>query len=161
MKRNLIGLILALCVVALPLGAIAAEQGSMQGMKDMKGMAGMSGMSTPGQMIMIGSQTVDGVTAMAHIKDIRAAMAKYGSDMTNHLMIYFNNAKTGEPMTGVAAVKVTSPDGVTGAPIKFMAMGDGFGHDIALKEKGEYTFEIGSKLSDGHKRQFNFKYAVK
>jgi len=155
MKKNVIGLILALCVAALPLSAVAAEQGSMQNMK------GMSGMSAPGQLVTIGSQTVDGVTATAKIKDIRAAMAKYGSDMTNHLMVYFTNVKTSAPMTGIAAVKVTAPDSVTGAPVKFMSMGDGFGHDVSLKEKGEYTFEIGCKLNDGHKRQFYFKYVVK
>ena len=36
-----------------------------------------------------------------------------------------------------------------------------FGADLALIEKGEYRFTVGTKLADGKKRQFVFKYPAK
>jgi hypothetical protein len=42
-----------------------------------------------------------------------------------------------------------------------MGMGNHFGADVALSEKGEYQFQVGSKLADGKTRQFHFSYTVK
>ena len=42
-----------------------------------------------------------------------------------------------------------------------MGMGNHFGADIVLPAKGEYQFQVGSKLADGSKRQFTFHYTLK
>ena len=39
-----------------------------------------------------------------------------------------------------------------------MDMGEGFGSDITLPEKGKYEIIVGSKLEDGKKRQFQFQF---
>lgn len=115
------------------------------------------------QSIMLGEQTVDGVKAMGHLYDTGAMMAQLGKKENYHLMIMFNNAKTGEAIEqGMVAVKITDPKtGQTGEAISLMAMGGQFGADITLTGKGEYQLQVGSKLGDGMKRQFSFRYTVK
>lgn len=162
MKRKLIVLLSAL-VVTLPLAVFAGsmhehgEQGTSEGMMHGE----HEGMMMQGDMIMLGEQVEDGVKAMAHLKDVKEAMAKMGMDATHHIMILFVDAATGEPIEeGMVAVKITDPSGSTGEPVKLMGMQGHFGADIVLKEKGEYKFEIGTKLKDGKKRQFEFTYTV-
>lgn len=117
-------------------------------------------------MQMLGQCDRDGIRAMGHIKaygaDAVASMSKMGMEGTHHFMVYFENMQNGEEITeGMAAVKVTGPDGKESDAVKLMSMGKGFGADIALKQKGEYEIEVGTKLKDGEKRQFQFVYDVK
>jgi len=109
--------------------------------------------------IMLEGAEQDGVMAMAHVNDVREAMAKQGMKETHHMMVMFTDAKTGKPIVeGTVAVKVTDPAGVTGEPKKMMLMGDGFGADISLTAPGKYSLEVGTKLSDAKKRVFPFTY---
>ena len=159
-----------LLTLLLPFGALAMEHqggkmegmgqdsGAMQGM-DKGGMQGMKGMEQGGMMngmMMLGNQTENGVKAMAHIKDIHEGMAKMGMDQTHHFMVMFTDTASG---------KIKDPAGNVGEPIQLMpmnmGMGQAFGSDITLPAKGKYQFEIGSKLEDGHKRQFQFDFDYK
>lgn len=160
MKKNLLQLITALFFLALVSGVQAQEAQSM----DHGAMAGMdpNGMVMDGDTIMLPAKTVSGVKAMARLLDTGKAMAEAGMSTTHHLMINFTDAATGKPMaSGVAAVKIIDPDGKKQEAVKMMSMELGFGADIALKQKGKYVFEVGTKLGNGEKRQFNFEYTVK
>jgi hypothetical protein len=156
MRRKLSLLLAALFIGALPMGAAAMshEHGKME-----HGEHG--GMMMEGGMVMLGDQTVDGVKAMAHVKDVKAAMAKMGMKETHHFMVAFVDA-AGKPITeGTVAVKITAPDGKEGAPVSLMGMEGHFGADVALAAKGAYGFKVGTKLPDGKTRQYEFKYEVK
>lgn len=171
-KRIWIGLLAAM-LICLPLGAMAAQSGmsgsgmdhgSMEGMDHGK-MEGMDHGKMPMKdgMMMLNAQTVDGVKAMAHIKDIHAAMAKMGMDQTHHFMIMFVNTETGEPVgQGTVAVKIKDPDGNLSKPVQLMpmnmGMGEGFGSDITLPGKGHCEIVVGTRLADGKKRQFEFDF---
>jgi hypothetical protein len=153
--RKFTVLMAAFFVCVLPLVVSAAmhehgEHGKMEGMKMEKG------------MVMLGDQTVEGVKAMAHLNDVKEAMAKMGMKETHHFMVMFMDTKTGKPITeGTVAVKIESPAGKEGDPVKLMGMEGHFGADIVLSEKGDYEFKVGTKLPDGQKRQYEFKYSIK
>lgn len=123
----------------------------------------MAGMEAGGnKTIMLETAHQDGVMAMVHLTDTREAMAKHGMKETHHLMAMFSAMSDGKAITeGTAAVKITDPAGTTGAPIKMMAMTDGFGADVSLPVPGKYRFEIGTKLADGKKRVFTYTYDQK
>ena len=100
-----------------------------------------NGMTAPGKMYLLGNQTVAGVKAMAHVKDVRKAMAKVGLKQTHHLMILFENVKTGKPIRqGTAAVKVKDPSGAVSATIQLGGMGGPFGVDLTLPKPGRSAF---------------------
>lgn len=122
----------------------------------MAGHAAMSG------TVMLGEATEAGVTAMAHIADVGAAMAAAGRKENHHLMVMFRDA-AGKPVSeGTVALRLTAPGaGEPAAPMALVAMAGQFGADLALTAKGLYRFEIGTKLADGVKRQFAFSYEVK
>ncbi|MDD2464309.1 MAG: hypothetical protein PHI97_09950 [Desulfobulbus sp.] len=115
------------------------------------------------QTIMLGEQTVEGVKGMAHLNDVGAVMAQVGKKENYHFMVMFSDAKTGAAIEqGTVAVKITDPKtGQTGEAIPLMGMGGHFGVDVSLLAKGEYQFQVGSKLADGSKRQFTFHYTLK
>lgn len=146
--------LLALSLVMSPLGSVAQA-------------SGMQGMAMKGDMTKIGEQVVDGVKAMAHImvygESARASMAKMGMDTTHHLMMLFVDEQSGQAIVeGAAALKVQTRDGKTGKAIKLMTMkmkmGAGFGSDFSLPGTGDFRFLVGSKLADGKKRQFEFRF---
>lgn len=123
-----------------------------------------------GGMLMLGNDSEEGVTAMAHVKvydeAARASMAKMGMTSTHHLMVVFTDEKSGDPIvSGTVAVKVKSGDGEVGDAIMLMPMkmdmGSGFGADVTLPAGDEYEFKLGTKLADGKKRKFEFEYKVK
>jgi hypothetical protein len=156
-------LLAALFLLSLPLAAGAMEgmkhdkmekmeHGSMEGMKH-------EGMKMEG-MIMLGEETEEGVKAMAHLNDVKEAMAKMGMKETHHFMVAFVDA-AGKPVTeGTVAVKIKNPAGKEGNAIKLMGMEGHFGADIVLPEKGEYHFKVGTKLADGQKREYHFHHTV-
>jgi hypothetical protein len=113
--------------------------------------------------IMFGEQTVEGVKAMAHLNDVGAVMAQMGKKENYHFMVMFSDAKTGAAIEqGTVAVKITDPKtGQAGEALPLMGMGNHFGADVVLPGKGEYHFQVGSKLVDGSKRQFTFHHILK
>lgn len=108
-------------------------------------------------MIMLGTVVQDGVRAVAHLNDVRTAMAKAGMKETHHFMVLFEEAGSGKQITaGTAAVKIMGPDRKESAPVALMGMDGHFGADIVLGGKGRYSFTVGSRLPDGKTRQFEF-----
>jgi len=111
----------------------------------------------------VGKNTQDGVVATVKVKaydeEAMATMSKMGMNATHHVMVFFVDEKSGEAIAdGKAAVKVKGSGDDTAKPVMLMLMGDGFGGDVTVKEMGMYTFEIGTKLGDGKKRQFEVEF---
>lgn len=107
----------------------------------------------------VGKDSQKGVTATVKVKtydeETKATMAKMGMDATHHVMVFFTDEKSGDAVGGgMAALKVEGQDG---KPAMLMQMGNGFGADVKL-EGMMNTFEIGTKLEDGTKRQFKVMY---
>lgn len=118
-----------------------------------------SGMDMEADMIMLENSMQDGVIAMAHLRDISKKMNALGMEQTHHFMVMFKDHKTDKVInTGIVAVKIIDPAGNEHKAIKLMGMEGSFGADIVLDKHGEYTFEVGTKLSDNTKRQFRFTY---
>ena len=116
-------------------------------------------MSMKGGMIMLGEQEKDGVKANLHMKDVSEKMAEMGMEVTHHFMITLTDAKTGKSLDkGVLGVKITDPSGKEGKATKLMGMQGHFGVDVTLKEKGEYHFQVATKLEDGKTRKFHTSY---
>lgn len=123
---------------------------------------GHMGMQMTEQMVMLGSATVDGVKAMAHISDIRAAMAEANMAATHHFMVAFAGAADNAAIeSGRVAVRIIAPGGQTSSAIALQAMDGHFGADVELPDSGRYTFEVGARVSDDQARQFRFNHDVK
>ncbi len=176
MKKMLIGLLaLGLCFGGNALAMEGMDHGSGHDSKkmdhgsshDMKkmdhGSKKMDHGSMKGKdgMIMMDGETVDGVSAMAHLKDVRKAMAEAGMEATHHLMIMFEAESDARPIEeGSAAVKITIPGDKELEPLMMMGMVGHFGVDINMAEPGIYHFKVGTKLDDGKKRTFHFHHVV-
>jgi hypothetical protein len=161
MKRSLIACA-ALALMSLPatIGAQSPTDHSQHMMPPQTGQAATQMMNP--KSIMLGEQTVEGVKAMAHLNDVGAVMAQMGKKENFHFMVMFSDAASGVAIEqGTVAVKITDPaTGKTSDPIPLMGMGNHFGADVGLSNKGEYTFQVGSKLADGKTRQFRFSYTT-
>ena len=163
MKRSFIAFA-ALALLTLPVAIGGAQSQTDHSQHMMPPHAGQAATQTMNpKSIMLGEQTVEGVKAMAHLNDVGAVMAKMGKKENYHFMVMFSDAKTGNAIDqGTVAVKITDPTtGQAGAAIALMGMGGHFGADVALMAKGEYQFTVGTKLADGGKRQYSFRYTVK
>jgi hypothetical protein len=161
MKRKAL-FIAILSLVALPTGIFAQSQNEhSQHMMPQQGEHGAMPMART-KTIMLGEQTVEGVKAKALLNDIGTMMAQMGRKENFHFMIMLADAKSGAAIDqGTVAVKITDPKtGQTGEAIPLMGMSGHFGADIILPAKGEYRFQVGSKLADGSKRQFTFQHTV-
>jgi hypothetical protein len=164
MKRKMIVLFAALFALAAPLAAPLAafaamehgDHGKMEGMKHGE----HGGMGMEGDMVMLGEQTKEGVKAMAHLNDVKEAMAKMGMKETHHFMVAFVD-DSGEQLTeGTVAVKIKDAAGKESGPVKLMGMEGHFGADIVLEKAGKYEFMVGTKLKDGKTRQYHFEHTV-
>lgn len=107
----------------------------------------------------IGKDTQEGVVATVKVKTYDektlASMAKMGMTATHHVMVFFADEKSGsEIVGGRVALKLKGEDT---KPVMLMLMDKGFGGDVTLKG-GMYTFEIGTQLEDGQKRQFSIMF---
>lgn len=117
-------------------------------------------MSSQGDdFVEIGKDTQEGVVATVKVKTYDektlASMAKMGMDATHHVMVFFTDEKSGKELaSGRVALKLK---GEETKPIMLMKMGTGFGGDVTLND-GMYTFEVGTKLEDGKKRQFSIMF---
>lgn len=166
MKRTMLTMLTMLTLIFAPLPLLAAmhEHGGSSGMGSMDhgSMAkDHAGMMKDAATAMLGDQTVEGVKALAHVRDVKAAMAKMGMKETHHFMVNFTG-KDSKPITeGTVAVKIKDPAGKESEPIALPGMQGHFGADIVLVDKGTYVFKVGTKLSDGVVRQYEFKYEIK
>jgi hypothetical protein len=165
MKRTLI-VYAVLSLLILPAGATLAQapaDHSGHAMKEQQGDNGSMPIKQRTKTIMLGEETVEGVKGMAHLNDVGAVMAQMGKNENFHFMMMFSDAKTGTAIEqGTVAVKIVDPKtGKAGEAIALMGMGNHFGADVTLPTKGDYQFQVGSKLADGTKRQFTFKYSYK
>lgn len=162
MKRSLI-VFAALALLNLPAIALSQSQHdhSQHAISPHAGHDATQTMNP--KSIMLGEQTVEGVKAMAHLNDVGAVMARMGKKENFHFMVMFNDAATGAAIEqGTVAVKITDPaTGKTGEPIPLMGMGNHYGADVVLTNKGEYRFQVGTKLVDGKTRQFQFSYTTR
>ena len=155
----LFSILSSFCLPA-PVAAQTQADHSGHAMHQDGGHAAMQSMNT--ESIMLGMETAEGVKAMAHLNDIGAMMAQMGRKENFHFMIMLTDATTGAPVAdGTVALKITDPSGVQGEAIALAGMEGHFGADIVLPAKGEYRFQVGSKLADGKKRLFSFLYTVK
>lgn len=116
-------------------------------------------MASGDDFVEIGKDTQNGVVATVKVKtydaDTKATMSKMGMTATHHVMVFFANEQSNAPVSGgMAALKVKGRDD---KPVMLMQMGDGFGADVNLGE-GMSTLEIGTKLADGEKRQFEVMF---
>ena len=163
MKRMMIAFLTAALMATLPLAAAAQEHGSHGSHNKKKEHAAHSHAdhgAAHDSMIEIGEQTVDGVEGMAHLNDIREAMAKMKMKETHHFIMMFMG-KDGAIETGTAALKIVDPAGKEGEAIRLVAMDGHFGADIVLPAKGDYLFRVGTRLPDGKTRQYEFRYTLK
>ena len=121
-----------------------------------------SGMAAKGDLLELGAKAEKGIKASASLKDVKAAMAKMGMKTTHHFMVAFADEKSGKPLDkGTVAVKIVDPAGTVTGPMELMGMSGHFGADVILDKKGEYKFQVGSKLADGTARQYEFKTTIK
>ena len=143
--------LMLLAFLALPMVAFASDCCAGNSMK-------MDSMQMAGNEVMLGQQEINGVRAMAHLKDVHLAMAEAGMTTTHHFMVMLHDQATDANLDqGSVAVKVTLPTGQQLPAKKLMGMQGHFGADVTLATPGEYTFTIGSILADGQKRVFTFK----
>jgi hypothetical protein len=168
MKRFTIAMMALVFAMGMPMFAAAMSNESKAG--DNKPMAGnmnmdhSKGMSPGMQMgqddfVEIGTDTQDGVVATVKVKTYDektlASMKKMGMDATHHVMVFFTDQKSGDELAGgMVALKIK---GSEADPVMMMQMGPGFGGDVTLKD-GMFTFEFGTKLTDGKKRQFSIMF---
>lgn len=160
MKYLTTTLILVLALGAAPALAMHHDRGS-HGDHGSMHTSGHDGMKMDANMTMLGEQTVEGVKALSHVKDVKTAMARMGMKETHHFMVNFVD-KAGKPVTeGTVAVKIKDPAGKEGAPLQLLGMDGHFGADVVLADRGRYTFTVGTRLADGTTRQYEFIYEVK
>lgn len=155
MKKGILALLTA-AVLVLPLATFAADHGGMN-----HGGMNHSGMQMKGSVIELVPQTVDGVIASVHLKDVKDAMAKMGMKQTHHFMVAFEDENGEDIIPEVVAVKVTDPTGAEGKPVELMTMKGGAGADLILATPGTYKFKVAAKLAKGKKLQYEFTYTFK
>ncbi len=155
-------LIFALMLMLVPASAMAMKgmEGMERGKKEMehgkkmgmdKKMEHGGGMGMKG-VIMLQDDVVDGVKGAAHLMDMKNGKGQM-------LMLMFTDAKSGSMITdGSVAVKIEDPDEHVSKAKKMKKSKGMFGTPVSFDKKGEYHFTVGTKLSDGEKRKFDFHY---
>ena len=163
MKRFTFAMMVLIIAMGMPMVAIAMDHGShdKEMSKDMDHdmHKGHDMAAKDGDFVEIGKDTQDGVVATVKVKTYdektMATMEKMGMNATHHVMVFFTDEKTGAAVaSGKAALKIKGEDA---KPEMLMQMGTGFGSDVSVGE-GMSTFEIGTKLEDGKKRQFSVMF---
>ena len=163
MKRFTFAMMALIIAMGMPMVAIAMDHGShdkeMSEDMDHDMHKGHDMAAKDGAFVEIGKDTQSGVVATVKVKaydeKTRDTMAKMGMNATHHVMVFFTDEKTGVAVaSGKAALKVK---GEEAKPAMLMLMGTGFGSDVSVGE-GMSTFEIGTKLEDGKKRQFSVMF---
>lgn len=154
LQKFIVVLIAALLLIPLPL--VAAPHV----MADGKVMLG--GMEVGGAMQKLPEQTVDGIKAIAHLKDVKVALAKMKMPQTHHLLITFVDIQSSkEIVPESAAVKVVEPTGRASEPIELLVMPRHVGADITLASAGDYRFKVAAKLPGGKTLHYEFNINIK
>lgn len=118
-------------------------------------------------------EVVEGVKASFKIMSMKERMKEMNMEMpkgmkeTHHIMVEFQDARTGKPLTeGEVKIKTLGPD--KGEQVKNLTamsgmagMGAGFGADFDLSKKGKYGIMAKFKMKDGKTRSTKFWYEVK
>ena len=163
MKRLTFTMMALIIAMAMPMVAIAMDHGShdkeMSKEMDHDMHKGHDMAAEGADFVEIGKDTQDGVVVTVKVKaydeKTRATMETMGMNATHHVMVFFADEKTGAAVaSGKAALKVKGEDA---KPAMLMQMGTGFGSDVSVAD-GMSTFEIGTKLEDGKKRQFSVMF---
>ena len=164
MKRFTLAMMALAIVMGMPVMATAAMDHDSHDKEMSKDMdhdmhKGHDMAAKEGDFVEIGKDTQKGVVATVKVKvydeKTKATMAKMGMNATHHVMVFFTDEKSGDAIaSGKAALKIKGSDA---KPDMLMLMGTGFGGDVSVGE-GMATFEIGTKLEDGQKRQFSIMY---
>ena len=165
---------LGLAVSTLFLGAApAAAQKGHEGMQH-EGMShqGHAAASVQTQGTLIRESKIEGNSLVYRLYswEERNAMMKgmEGHEMpgmdssgksTHHLMLFVKGADGGERSGGKVGFIVTAPDKSEFKTLT-MAMSGGYGADVPLKAKGEYTIRTKAVFGDA-KLEENFTYTVK
>jgi len=144
-------LITALIALSAPLAVLAMDHESMP----MDHGSGMMAMGKPAH-----EEVVDGVKTTFRVIDIKVMMKKMGMKETHHIMVVFNNAKSGSMLSeGEVKLKVQGPNKLVQVK-DLMGMEGGFGADFTLTERGKYGVMAKFKLKDGKVRSVKFWYTV-
>ena len=156
---------LTLAVMALPTAGLATSHSmdhSGHGNSAQQMVHGSTVIDLDKSVIMLPEQTVDSITALAHLKDVKATMTKMGMKHTHHFMLNFKDAKSGKALEAqVAAVKIVDPSGKEGEPVKLMSMDGHSGAEVILAASGAYKFKVAVKLAGKKKVQYEFAYTLK
>ena len=113
-----------------------------------------------GHFTEIGEDTTEGVVATVKVKaydeEAMETMANMGMNATHHVMVFFTDETSGEPIaSGKAAIRIKDPkDHKT---TMLMRMGSGFGGDVYV-EKGMSIFEIRKRLENGRTLRFEVTF---
>jgi hypothetical protein len=158
MKRFTLAMMALVIAMGMPMIATAAMDHSSHD-KEMSKDMDHDMAAKDGDFVEIGKDAQDGVVATVKVKaydeKTKVTMAKMGMNATHHVMVFFTDEKTGAAVaSGKAALKIKGEDV---KPAMLMQMGTGFGSDVSVGE-GMSTFEIGTKLEDGKKRQFSVMF---
>lgn len=142
----------AMAMKSMDHSTMATDHGSMQMAAD-GSMDHSNG--EMGGVIMLQDDVVDGVKAAAHLMGMKGGMEPM-------LMVMFTDVKSGTLISdGHCALKVEAPDQKISKPEMMMMSQNMFSTGINLEQQGNYKFTVGTKLSDGQKRSFNFNYVHK
>ena len=110
----------------------------------------------------LGKHTIAGVQLHAVLVDIaNPANIAMGMGKTHYLEARFRHQSRKNLLTkGLVAVKVTTPNGET-SPVQQMVLENGvYSADFSLIQSGTYRIQIGCRLYDGRKRQYEMIYRV-
>ena len=149
MKQSLNAFVLSLLLISVAPQAVMSSSGGGHSMGHVA--------SRASQQNVIGTMTIDGITATAELSDVREAMTQAGQTLTHHLQVAFKDLATNHNIEeGVAALKVILPNGEELAPSEMLGMDGHFGVDLQLTLEGKHTFKVGTRLEDSKVRQFVF-----
>lgn len=151
MKQGKLGLMITLIISGVLLASSAL---AMEGHEQHKMSESMN--HGQGVMIVLGELVHEGIKAMCQLIPIDSKMMPAGSKVSHHLMVMLSHPETGQPVqSGTVAVKIGSPDGKEGPPIRLMGMQGHFGADVVLDRPGIWHFRIAAKLADGKVRKYH------
>lgn len=154
LQNMVILLVFALVFMPLPIVAAPHEMAD--------GTVMLGGMEVGGPMQKLSEQTVDGIKAIVHLKDIKASMVKLKMPQTHHLLITLVDVQNNkEVFADAAMVKIVDPTGKESGPIALTVMPRHVGADITLASEGGYTLKIQVKLIGGRTISYEYKTTMK
>ncbi len=169
LKPVVIIFVMAFFITALPAFADQTGHGSMgtdhHPVMENKTMKDMDHSGSTGELIH--ESKVDGYTFSYHLIYVKEKIAKMKNmpgmeemkDITHHMMVYIVGPDKSPVKSAKVGYFIIGPDGKKQKRM-CMGMGDGFGADISLINKGVY--KMSAKAIIGHKKlKDSFSYEVK